>query len=81
MELCALAQTYIDKWNDLGPANSYVFTGNDLGFEFESRQVHDDQGQIYTISKASRVPGLTLERHRHYRENLAEYLGKMSDGN
>ena len=37
MELCALAQTYIDKWNDLGPANSYVFTGNDLGFEFESR--------------------------------------------
>ena len=60
MELCALAQSYIDRWDSLTGTDCNEFKSSDFGFDFVSRQVIDEEDHIFTISKAS-VPGLTLE--------------------
>ena len=42
MELCVLAQSYIDRWDSLNPSNSNEFKSNEFTFDFVSRQVTDE---------------------------------------
>ena len=71
-ELCALAQTHIDAWDSYADRE---FRSNEYGFEFTSRQT-DYAGVILTVSKAC-VPGLTLEQHQYFRENLVSLIPKI----
>ena len=71
-ELCALAQTHINAWDSYADRE---FRSNEYGFDFTSRQT-DYAGVILTVSKAS-VPGLTLDDHRHFRENLCTMIPKI----
>lgn len=48
-----------------------------MGFEYESRAT-EYQGNILTVTKAS-VPGLSVEQHRRYRENLKTYVPQLND--
>ena len=73
-ELAALAQQHIDNWDSYA---SREFVSEELGFRFTSRQC-DVNGLIMTVSKAT-VPGLTLEQHRFFRENLITQIPKMDD--
>ena len=71
-ELIALAQTHIDAWDSYA---NREFRSNEYGFEFVSRQT-DFANVILTVSKAS-VPGLTLDQHRNFRENLCTLIPKI----
>ena len=42
MELCVLAESYIDRWDSLNPSNSNEFKSNEFTFDFVSRQVTDE---------------------------------------
>ena len=73
-ELVALAQTHINNWDSYA---SREFVSEECGFRFTSRQC-DADGLTMTVSKAT-VPGLTLEQHRFFRENLMTQIPKMDD--
>ena len=63
--LVALAEQHIANWDSYAAKE---FTSEEYGFGFTSRQT-DHEGLILTVSKAT-VPGLTLEHHRFFRENI-----------
>ena len=73
-ELCAFAQSHLDAWESYADQE---FRSNEYGFDFVSRQT-EYNGNILTVSKAN-VPGLTLDKHRHFRENIATMLPAMDD--
>ncbi len=70
--LVALAEKHIANWDSYA---SREFTSEEYGFAFTSRQT-DHENLILTVSKAT-VPGLTLEHHRFFRENIETQLPKM----
>ena len=71
-ELCAIAQAHIDNWESYASRET---RNTDHGFEFVSRQT-DDNGLTYTVAKAS-VPGLTLEQHADFRQNIGTKIASM----
>ena len=73
-ELCALAQTHIDNWDNYAGNET---TSQEYGFNFVSRQTEAD-GVTFTVAKAS-VPGLTHAQHQAFRSNLPVQLGKLDD--
>ena len=73
-ELIALAHHHIDRWDEYADRE---FRSNEFGFEFVSHQTNYNNCTL-TVSKAS-VPGLTLEKHKHFRENIVSLLPKMDD--
>ena len=66
-QLTALAEQQLARWDEFADKE---FTSNELGFDYTSRQ-GDYNGHIITLARAS-IPGLTLEQHRTFRDNLAE---------
>ena len=73
-ELVALAQEQIGNWDNYADRE---FRSSEYGFEFVSRQT-DYQGATLTVSKAT-VPGLTLDKHREFRENFAARQSALDD--
>ena len=73
-ELIALAQSHIENWEQYADKE---FCSSEYGFDFVSRQ-SEHAGNILTVSKAF-VPGLTLDMHRTYRENIKNLLPKIDD--
>ena len=71
--LAAFANQHIAAFDTYG--NEY--TSSDLGFDFVSRQT-DYEGCTLTVSKAT-VPGLTLDQHHNFRENLMTMVPMLDD--
>ena len=64
-ELKAFAEEQLAKWDQCADKE---FKCSDHGFEYTSRQT-EYNGCLMTMAKAN-VPGLTLEQHRAFREDL-----------
>ena len=73
-ELCVFAQQHIDSWDSYADKE---FRSSEFGFDFVSRQT-EHEGNTLTVSKAS-VPGLTVEMHANFRENLVTMLPKLDE--
>ena len=73
-DLIAIAEQHIANWDNYADRET---TSNQYGFEFASRQT-DYENCVMTVAKAS-VPGLTLEQHRAFRDNLATQQAKIED--
>ena len=64
----------MDNWNSYADRE---FRSSEFGFDFVSRQT-DYNGLTLTVAKAN-VPGLTLDKHRNFRENLKTMLPMLDD--
>lgn len=64
-ELVNFARSFLARWDEMAGRET---KSNSLGFDFVGRQT-DHDGMVVTVAKAS-VPGLTLDMHRKYRENV-----------
>ena len=73
-ELIAFAKTHIDAWDSYADRET---VSDALGFSFVSRQT-DYNNCTLTVSKAT-VPGLTLEKHQYFRDNIATQIPKMDE--
>ena len=74
LELEAIAESYISRWDEFAGRE---WKSDRLGFDYVSRQTEFEEN-IYTVAKAF-VPGLTLEHHRHFRENVSTMLPLFDD--
>ena len=72
-QLVAFATEHINNFDSY----QNEFTSNELGFDFISRQTMYE-GCTLTVSKAS-VPGLTIDMHRNFRENMKTMVPKLDD--
>jgi len=73
-ELIAFAKTHIDAWDSYADRETVK---DDFGFHFVSRQTTYNSCTL-TVSKAT-VPGLTLEKHQYFRENVVTQIPKIGE--
>ena len=74
-KLKTMADEHIGKWDQYADRE---FKNSDHGFDFTSRQVLLGEGIILTVSKAT-VPGLTLDDHKFFRDNIVAMLPKLDE--
>ena len=63
--LVSLAQSFINRWDEFANRET---RSNKYGFNFVARQT-EFEGLSLAVTKAS-VPGLKVDMHQHYRENI-----------